>query len=199
MKFTPEVAEVLQTVDDHIVYCNLPPQMIQHWTHAHEPSSYLIELVHSLSIGRRAAMRPLNPSALAHVHQQKKPIANAQDYKDLQNLKGEWKEVRNGHKNVDERQHANSHKNNACKNRCEVLQSEDEEQFKASEETNVKKIKSCKAEGIDMIKQVEADGHHIKKVNNKDLEEQIANFMNEYKGLEEYATELKTDNEIIAS
>ena len=68
MKFTQKAAEVMQTVDDHMVYCNLPPQMIQHWTYVHELNGYLMEIVRTLSIGYRAAMWPLNPLAQACMH-----------------------------------------------------------------------------------------------------------------------------------
>ena len=63
MKFTRETAEVVWTADEHMAYCNLPPQMIQHWTCVHELNSCLMELVRSLSIGHRVATFPLNPLA----------------------------------------------------------------------------------------------------------------------------------------
>ena len=66
MKFTKEAAKVAWTADDHMAYCNLPPQMIQHWSYVYELNGYLMELVRSLSIGYRVAMRPLNPLAQSY-------------------------------------------------------------------------------------------------------------------------------------
>ena len=70
MKFTTEAAEkVAWTADEHMVYYNLPPMMVQHWTHVHELNGYLMELVRVLSIGHRTANRPLNPLASEYMDQ----------------------------------------------------------------------------------------------------------------------------------
>ena len=79
MKFTKEAAKVVWTADDHMVYCNLPPQMIQHWSYVYELNGYLMELVCSLSIGYRVDIRPLNPLDQSYAHQQDIPTDNKQD------------------------------------------------------------------------------------------------------------------------
>ena len=63
MKFARETEEVAWTTDEHMAYCNLPNQLVQHWSCVHELNGYLMELVRSLSIGYRVARFPLNPMA----------------------------------------------------------------------------------------------------------------------------------------
>lgn len=124
-----------------------------------------MELERTLSIGYRAVARPLNPLAPVCAHQPEQSTENKQDCKDPLNLKGEWKEVYNGRKKMDGCQHAHSYHNDIYKNRCKVLQSNDEEHFDTGDESNPTiTIKSKEAEDVNAIEHLDADRITIDKL-----------------------------------
>ena len=52
--------------DQHLVYCNLPLCMVQHWSYVNELNECLMELVKFLDMQFRVAEQLLNPLVLQH-------------------------------------------------------------------------------------------------------------------------------------
>ena len=150
MNFTTESAEkVVWTADGHMEYYNLPPMMIQHWTNVQELNGYLMDLVRFLSIGYRAANRPLNPLASEYIHQKNdkediKPNTGEKTNTKDEHSTNEW--INKGrmfqrHSFFTNNKCANTNASNASINPCEVFSEKDEEGSNAEieEESKIEK------------------------------------------------------------